>query len=67
MDETQARQQCERLRNLINRGKDPSALRAALCIVDALRQAAAPYPCSRLTWSRYSSTGPSFALSRVNL
>src|SRR5262252_538562 len=51
MDETEARQQCERLRNLINRGpgKDPSVLREALHIADTLRQAAAPYPGSRLT------------------
>ena len=51
MDETEARQQCERLRNLINRGpgRDPSALREALHIADTLRQAATPYPGSRLT------------------
>jgi len=51
MDEITARQQCERLRNLINRGpgKDSSALREALHIADALRQAAAPYPGSRLS------------------
>jgi hypothetical protein len=43
--------ECERLRNLINRGpgKDPSALREALHLADALRQAAAPYRGSRLT------------------
>jgi hypothetical protein len=51
MDEAEARQQCERLRNLLNRGpgKDPSALREALGVVDTLRPAAAPYPRSRLT------------------
>ena len=51
MDEAEARQQCERLRNLINRGpgKDPSALREALHIADTLEQGAARYPGSRLT------------------
>jgi len=51
MDETEARQQCERLRTLINRGpgKDPGALREALHTTDTLRQVAAPYPGSRLT------------------
>ena len=50
MDETEARQQCERLRNLINRGpgKDPRALHEALHMADTLKHAAAPYPGSRL-------------------
>jgi hypothetical protein len=50
MDETEARQQCERLHNLINRGpgKDPRALREALHIADTLSQTAAPYPGGRL-------------------
>jgi hypothetical protein len=51
MVETQARQQCEKLRNFINRGpgEDPGALREALRIVDTVRQSAGPYPRSRLT------------------
>jgi hypothetical protein len=51
MDETEARQQCEKLRNLINRGpgRNPTTLEDALRIADILRQSAAPYPCSRLT------------------
>jgi hypothetical protein len=51
MYETEARQQCKRLRNLINRGpgRDLNALRDALRIVDALWRAAGPFPRSRLT------------------
>ena len=50
MDETEARQRCERLRNLVNRGpgKDLDALHDALRIVGTLRRAAAPYPRVRL-------------------
>jgi len=51
MDVTEARQLCERLRTLINRGrgKGLNALREALRIVGTLRRAAAPFPRARLT------------------
>jgi hypothetical protein len=50
MKDAEALQQCEKLRNLINRGpgKDPHALSEALSIVNSLRGNAAGYPRSRL-------------------
>jgi hypothetical protein len=50
MEEAEALRQCEKLRNLINRGpgKDPHALNEALGIVDTLRANPAAYPRSRL-------------------
>ena len=50
MKEAEALRQCEKLRNLINRGpgRDPHALSEALSIVDTLRGNAAVYPRSRL-------------------
>ena len=51
MDEAEAQEQCERLRNLINRGpgRGLNALHEAIRIVATLRHAAAPFPHARLT------------------
>ena len=50
MKEAEALRQCEKLRNLINRGpgKDSHALSEALGIVDRLRGSAVAYPRRRL-------------------
>jgi hypothetical protein len=50
MKDAEALQQCEKLRNLINRGpgKDPHALNEALGIVDTLSGNAVAYPRRRL-------------------